>query len=107
MPSDNLLARTTDLALEFLRGLPERRVGLAASIEDFRAALGGDLPERGEDPVEVIERLARRADPGIVAMALSCGRRNRRKLASPWPTLCPPCSLSSGVPPMRPGCGGG
>ena len=27
------------------------------------------LPEAGEDPIEVIERLARDADPGIVSMA--------------------------------------
>jgi glutamate/tyrosine decarboxylase-like PLP-dependent enzyme len=69
MDSGKLLARTTDLALEFLRGLPERRVGAAASIEDLRAALGGELPERGEDPLQTIERLARQADPGLVAMA--------------------------------------
>jgi glutamate/tyrosine decarboxylase-like PLP-dependent enzyme len=69
MPPDKLLARTSDLALEFLRGLPERPVGPAVSIEDLRAALGGDLPERGEDPITIIENLARGADPGLVAMA--------------------------------------
>jgi glutamate/tyrosine decarboxylase-like PLP-dependent enzyme len=65
----NLLKRTADLALEFLEGLPERRVGPGAGAEELRAALGGPLPERGEDSVEVLERLARGADPGLVAMA--------------------------------------
>jgi glutamate/tyrosine decarboxylase-like PLP-dependent enzyme len=69
MESGKLLARTTDLALEFLRSLPERRVGAAASVGELRAALGGDLPEHGEDPSQTIERLARQADSGLVAMA--------------------------------------
>ena len=68
MDRSDLLKRTTDLALEFLEGLPERRVGPAVSIEELRASLGGPLPESGEDPREVIEHLVRAADPGIVAM---------------------------------------
>jgi glutamate/tyrosine decarboxylase-like PLP-dependent enzyme len=64
-----LLKRTTDLALEFLDGLPERRVGPVVPIDELRSSLGGPLPERGEDPREVIEHLARAADPGLVAMA--------------------------------------
>ena len=67
MDSGKLLARTAELALEFLRGLPERRVGATASAAELRASLGGDLPERGEDPVQTIERLAGQADPGLVA----------------------------------------
>jgi glutamate/tyrosine decarboxylase-like PLP-dependent enzyme len=70
MSDSNLLKRTADLAVEFLEGLPERRVGPAAiSVEDLRAALGGDLPERGEEPLETIERLVQAADPGLVASA--------------------------------------
>jgi glutamate/tyrosine decarboxylase-like PLP-dependent enzyme len=69
MDSEKLLARTTDLALEFLRGLPERPVRPSASIEQLRTDLGGDLPEHGEDPLQTLERLARQADPGLVAMA--------------------------------------
>jgi glutamate/tyrosine decarboxylase-like PLP-dependent enzyme len=65
----DLLKRTADLALEFLDGLPARRVGPAVSIEELRAALGGPLPERGEDDLQVIEHLARGADPGLVGMA--------------------------------------
>ncbi len=64
----DLLKRTADLALEFLEGLPERRVGPVISTEELRAALGGPLPERGEDPRAVVEHLVRAADPGLVAM---------------------------------------
>ena len=68
MDRTDLLKRTTDLALEFLEGLPERRVGPVISIEELRASLGGPLPEQGEDPRETIEHLVRAADPGLVAM---------------------------------------
>jgi len=69
MDQSDLLRHTADLAIEFLDGLPERRVGPTASIEELRTALGGPLPERGEEPREVVERLARSADPGLVGMA--------------------------------------
>jgi glutamate/tyrosine decarboxylase-like PLP-dependent enzyme len=65
----DLLKRTTELALEFLEGLPHRRVGPTVPIEELRAALGGPLPEHGEDPLATVERLARAADPGLVGMA--------------------------------------
>ncbi|MFY9820873.1 MAG: pyridoxal-dependent decarboxylase [Thermoanaerobaculia bacterium] len=69
MDHADLLKRTTDLALEFLDGLPERRVGQTASLDELRAALGGALPEQGTDAREVIEHLARAADPGLIGMA--------------------------------------
>jgi len=69
MSHDDLLKRTTDLALEFLDGLPERRVRQTASVAELRAALGGPLPEEGTDAREVIEHLARAADPGLVGTA--------------------------------------
>ena len=69
MSDADLLKRTAGLALEFLEGLPGRRVGPRAGVEELRAALGGPLPERGEVPLDVVERLAREADPGLVAMA--------------------------------------
>jgi len=65
----DLLKRTTELALEFLGSLPHRRVGPTVPIEELRAALGGPLPEHGEDPLATVERLARAADPGLVGMA--------------------------------------
>jgi glutamate/tyrosine decarboxylase-like PLP-dependent enzyme len=65
----DLLKRTTDLALQFLDSLPDRRVGPAVAIEELRSALGGSLPERGEEPLAVVEQLARAADPGLIGMA--------------------------------------
>lgn len=65
---DDLLRRTADLAVEFLESLPHRHVGATGSIEELRAAFGGPLPEQGEAPLEVVERLVRAADPGLMAM---------------------------------------
>jgi glutamate/tyrosine decarboxylase-like PLP-dependent enzyme len=65
----DLLKRTTEIALEFLNGLPDRRVGPAVSVDELRSSLGGLLPEQGEDPMKVLEHLAQGADRGVVAMA--------------------------------------
>src|SRR5205823_6692847 len=54
-------------ALRYLEGLPERPVGARADATSMRAALGGPLPEEGEPAASVVEKLAREADPGIVA----------------------------------------
>jgi glutamate/tyrosine decarboxylase-like PLP-dependent enzyme len=62
-----ILRRTAELAEQHVDGLPERRVGAATSYEDAVAALDEPLPERGEDPVAVIERLAAVAGPATVA----------------------------------------
>jgi glutamate/tyrosine decarboxylase-like PLP-dependent enzyme len=64
-----LLARTAEIATEFLRGVPERPVLVHQDVASLRAAIVTPLPEAGEDPLEIIERLARDADPGIVSMA--------------------------------------
>jgi glutamate/tyrosine decarboxylase-like PLP-dependent enzyme len=64
-----LLRRTTEIAEAFLAGLPERPVRAAADLATLRAALVTPLPEDGEDPLTVIDQLARDADPGLVAMA--------------------------------------
>jgi glutamate/tyrosine decarboxylase-like PLP-dependent enzyme len=44
-------------------------VGARADAAEMRAALGGPLPEEGEPAARVVEELARRADPGLVATA--------------------------------------
>jgi glutamate/tyrosine decarboxylase-like PLP-dependent enzyme len=69
MSDADLLKRAAGIALEFLDGLPGRRVGPATGVDDLRSALGGPLPETGEDPMKVLEHLAQGADPGLVAMA--------------------------------------
>ena len=66
---DPLLRRTTELALDFLHGLPDRPVGPPVDHDVLCAALGGPLGEAGEDPLAVIERLVVAADPGITAAA--------------------------------------
>jgi glutamate/tyrosine decarboxylase-like PLP-dependent enzyme len=67
-PVDDVLGLTADYARQFLGSLDERRVGATASIEDLRASLGGPLPERGLDDVQVIAELIEAAEPGITAM---------------------------------------
>jgi glutamate/tyrosine decarboxylase-like PLP-dependent enzyme len=64
-----LLARTLQLASEFLSTLPDRAVGPQISRETLLASLGGPLPDEPTPPLDVVEALAAAADPGLVAMA--------------------------------------
>ena len=64
-----VLSRAHALAEEFLAGLDARPVWPRATFEEMLAALGGPLPEAGEDPVAVVERLAATADPGLSGTA--------------------------------------
>ena len=63
-----LLRRTAELAIEYRAILPERPVHPSASIDQQIDILGGALPEAGEDPVALIERMARDVPPGLMAM---------------------------------------
>lgn len=56
-------------ARAYLATLPERHVGAGTDAAAVRTVLGGPLPERGEDPVDVIDALAAGAEPGLVASA--------------------------------------
>ena len=69
MTHEPLLRRALELSLEYLRSLDDRPAGARGGREELVAALGGALPEAGEDPLQALERLARGADPGIVASA--------------------------------------
>lgn len=64
-----LLHQTADLAIGYLDGLDQRRVGSLDSPEALRAALGGPMPSQGLPASEVVAALAAQADPGIVASA--------------------------------------
>ncbi len=64
-----LLRKTAELAIDYLTELAERPVGRPIAPDALRAALGGDLPDRGDDPERVVARLARDVDPGLVATA--------------------------------------
>jgi len=63
------LRAAADHAEAFLATLPSRRVGAVAAAGAVRDALGGPLPEHGEDPAAVIEALAAGAEHGLVASA--------------------------------------
>jgi glutamate/tyrosine decarboxylase-like PLP-dependent enzyme len=65
----DVLDDAAGLAREFLDGLPSRRVGAEASVDELRSRLGRDLGEEGENPREVIRELARDVDPGLIASA--------------------------------------
>jgi hypothetical protein len=55
-----------DRAGRYLAGLPDRAVRAQAGMPELRAALGGPLPEEGEDPRQVIAELADRVDAGLL-----------------------------------------
>jgi glutamate/tyrosine decarboxylase-like PLP-dependent enzyme len=64
-----VLRRTAELAIEYLDSLRERPVMGATDVAALRRGLVTDLPEHGEDPLAVIERLADIGGRAAVAMA--------------------------------------
>jgi len=64
---DRSLRRAAELAEQHLASIGDRPVGGTTGYEDVVAALDEPLPEHGEDPVAVIERLAAVAGPATVA----------------------------------------
>ena len=56
-------------AESFLGSLPDRPVRATTDAARLRADLGGPLPDTGVAPEQVIDDLARAADPGLVATA--------------------------------------
>src|SRR5436190_3049055 len=63
---DRSLARVLDIARGYIASRTERPVWPTVSLESLREALGGTLPDNAIDPVEVVDALARAADPGLV-----------------------------------------
>ncbi|MCS3441242.1 pyridoxal phosphate-dependent decarboxylase family protein [Microbacterium phyllosphaerae] len=57
-----------EAALRFLDSLDDRPVWPRATLDDMLTAFGGRLPDDGCDAVDVIEEIASRADPGLVAI---------------------------------------
>lgn len=72
MSHRDVLQRAANLAVGYLDGIAERPVGPPVAVDRLRAALGGPLPEKGEDPRVVVESLASGVEAGLVA---SCGPR--------------------------------
>ncbi|HEY2027817.1 MAG TPA: pyridoxal-dependent decarboxylase [Myxococcales bacterium] len=56
-------------AVRFLESVDSRPVGARADAAAMREVFGGAFPEEGEPAAHLVERLARDADPGIVATA--------------------------------------
>ena len=64
---DEILDRARTLALRYLATADARHVGTRASRTELRRALGGPFPSEPSAAIDVIDRLAVDADPGIVA----------------------------------------
>jgi glutamate/tyrosine decarboxylase-like PLP-dependent enzyme len=62
-----VLGEAYEHAVAHLDGLPARPVGTTVGLAELRAALGGPLPGRPQDPRQVVRELAVAAGPGIVA----------------------------------------
>ena len=63
-----LLARTADLAADFLGSLETRPVAARAGVEELREALRRPLPENPVDARVVVEELAAAAELGVVGI---------------------------------------
>jgi glutamate/tyrosine decarboxylase-like PLP-dependent enzyme len=61
------LGRALDLARQYLASRDGRPVRARATLHELRATLGGPLPSTPIEPTDVIDALARAADPGLVA----------------------------------------
>jgi len=68
--TSDLLRATAEQAIAYRASLGERRVGARPGLtaNELRARLGGPLPDGGEDPSTLVERLVADVDDGLVAM---------------------------------------
>jgi glutamate/tyrosine decarboxylase-like PLP-dependent enzyme len=64
-----LLRRTAEIAADFLDTLYKRPVFPGEHVEELGAALHEQLPDDPSDALDVIEKIARGVDPGVVATA--------------------------------------
>ncbi|MBA3360443.1 MAG: aspartate aminotransferase family protein [Acidimicrobiia bacterium] len=62
-----LFRRAAEIAAAFRASAADRPVGRSPDLQGLRAGLHVELPERRSEPVEVLEALAKAADPGLVA----------------------------------------
>ena len=62
------LNRAEGHALDWLDSVDTRHVGPTATVEQLVEAFGGALNEESLDPGEVVDELARLAEPGLMAM---------------------------------------
>jgi len=64
-----LWSRAAALAVEFRARIADRRQNPAATYQQMRAQFAAPTPEAGASALQVIEELARQAEPGINGMA--------------------------------------
>ncbi|HYO75221.1 MAG TPA: aminotransferase class V-fold PLP-dependent enzyme [Thermoanaerobaculia bacterium] len=62
-----LLRRAHDHAAAYLGSMPERPVGARATRDELLAALRAPLPERGDEPAQVLDLLASQGERGTMA----------------------------------------
>jgi len=65
-PTVRSLERALEISRAFIESRADRAVWPTATLEQLRASLGGELPSHPIDPTDVIDALARAAEPGIV-----------------------------------------
>jgi glutamate/tyrosine decarboxylase-like PLP-dependent enzyme len=65
---ERVLEVAGERARRYLAEVEDRPVREEASPDELRKALGGKLPEKGEDPATVVEHLADAAEPGLIAL---------------------------------------
>lgn len=66
---DESLAKAHEHVRRWLSSLDERPVGPRVTANDLLEEFGGPLPEHGMDPADVVDELAAKADPGLMAIA--------------------------------------
>ena len=65
---DEALARAAEHARAWLESIGDRPVGPRVTADQLLAGFGGPLPEQPTPPVEVIDLMAKLAEPGLMAM---------------------------------------
>src|SRR5262245_64446102 len=69
MGDRRVLERAAAIGIEYLESLDERVVRPTATIPELRERLDVPLPDGPTDPLEVIEQLARDAEPGLTQVS--------------------------------------
>jgi glutamate/tyrosine decarboxylase-like PLP-dependent enzyme len=67
-PYQEALAAAVRHATKWLASQPSRRVGPARAAGELAGAFGGELPQSGMPPADVVDYLASHAEPGLMAM---------------------------------------
>jgi glutamate/tyrosine decarboxylase-like PLP-dependent enzyme len=87
-----LWSKAAELAIGFRAGIAERRQNPGATYQQMREDFAAPTPETGTPPLQVIEELARQAEPGINGMAgprffgWVIGASNATGVAADWLT---------------------